>query len=1183
MNFKKLYIIYFILLITFFSFGYIYAIEPYKIIYPKTSLDNQDFNNIIFSDSGSHIIASKSNGNVCVWEAESCKMISSYSGLGDKAIELSSNKYGSGVVVNYSKYLIILKPKSLEAELKVILKKEAIKTEISHNNKVVIVGYIDGSVDAINIERKTRKEILAPNKSKLNTIQYFVSSERLLINYDDGTTYITNEDGSVILLSAKDEDTIISSALSKDSGYLISVHKSNSLKENILKIRSVYDFKLIGKHLIQQGTIKSVFANYNDNRFYLISETNEMFELKFSNKGNITSNPVLLPKIDAESLSLSPAIRGCALIRGKGQILETYDFDTKKLKRLSNNAMVENITTIESGTEAFASLSNSILARIDLRTGKVISEFNLPKGNKYILASNPQKRILAIASTNGKIAIYKYTLSIRKESIKLLNELNIGQKITCISILNNKEWILIGTDEGYFIAYNLKTGLKMFEIGTHNGRINAVKTTKDENYSFTAGNDGYIVRTLLKDNFEQIRVKNHTKAISLEISKSDTKNTYLISGGSEGKISVWNTHLDFKPVYSIEHIKSSILTITYIDSQKVMRLPEGDDFIINDPMNSKVVTANEFSDFVIASTQQGIDYLIRIPDVKIMHSFNQSQYPITNAELTEDSAFVLSIATDGGLHLYDTSYIIGYAYSSAGLYRDAIEYINKSYKLNNDSNNYEAIIRDRKKQAEILVKLDNPYDAIRILLNMTIYLEVNPISLDPIIEDGTIQQDKRDEEKDETIRDENLESKVIEDYNYVVIKPNVKDLEFISQQQLAYAEYSATEKFKHIIDNYIRIGDIYLEQFYDYSTARAYYQKAIKTAEKGNIIEGIALSYYKFALATQKYSIYVRRLKLIPEADALDTIATLNDYKGIKAVNGEVKDLYSIALGYETIGDLYDLRKEFGLSEEAYEQAYEIYNQINETLQCINLLKKLSEINLKANNLNNESAYPEVSLKADNLKKAFSYSERAIAMSEQYATYQVIGQLYNHQARLFIGFGHFKNALQSVRKARKMLEIHGSTEDIIDNMLIQSQFFVEVGDYDNSLASLEYADKEIDKSGMKKLHYAIINRKAYLEYKKKSEPQSITKMLEKNLENLTLTTEPLCDKKDPNNLRAFSTTKPLEAETYYLLYLVNRNNTFEIKQVIENYIRKALDISIEIYTPEYELYYKEAKKDGFVK
>ncbi len=1138
-----------------------FAIEPYKTITLETLSDRTKFDKIQYSDSGNYIIATKKNGSIHIWDSDTGNLLKNYAGKGISARYIATNRFGTHILIIYPNRAVILKMKEYRSDFELTLSKTAINGDISNHGGTIIIGYEDGSVHSIDpYTNRIKYEIIHKDSAIISGLKYSLGSERLLLTYRDGTTVITDKDLSQILLKDKDTDNILKSTLSEDSTYIISIHPNGKLK-----VRSIFDFGLIVSRDFQNELVKDFSSNYFTSSFYLIGENNVLTELVFDEFGNLKENPMFISQmLTVEKMDISPKEKKAAIINNKGQAIRIYDFQSKTIKNLATNAIAEELSVIESGTEAFAVLSNNRLIRFNINTGK-IEEIDFPlSGNasSYVIDTDNINRFLGIGNSNGNLSIYKYTQSGR-DSNRLLTEFQIDNKITTIDFLSGKQWAIIGTDKGFIYAYDIKTNLQIFKIGAHNGRVNQITTSSDEKYMFSVGDDGYVVRNLLEDNYDnQTRIKNHDRSISLQLS-NDQSNTHLITGGSEGYITIWSTIDDFDKIKSIKLINSPILTITYLDPETIINILENEDYIIDRPENEEVIK-DELSEFLLISTETGIDYLIRVNtynipieeekidkkvDIKIMHAFNQSPEPIRNSELIEDSSFLISVGNEGKINIYDTNYILGYGYSAAGLYKEANIFIDKVYKLNEEANNYEALIRDRQEQAHILTQLGNTDEAIDILKEMNSYLEINPISLDPMIEDTTIQKHRRDENpiKEESDKEEKLESRIIEDYKYVVLKPDIEDYKFITQQQLAYKEYSSPKKYKNIVDNYIQIGDIYLEQYYDYSIARAFYMKAINSAKRSRNKGLVALSYYKFALCTQKYSVVVRRYGMELESNTLDSIANINTYTGLENAEDQ-SDYYYVALGYETFGDIYFLRKDYLLAEENYKQALEYYENINSQIDKVNILKKVVE----------------VSLKSKDVGKTIQYFNMAIYYSNQLTIYKIKGQLLNEMAKLFLEFGHYRNSLEYARKAKKAFEIHGSTYDMVNNYLIQAQFFLETGDYDNCYKAIQYAEKIAEESDIKSLILAIMNRLAYLEYKKNKDVNKAFTILDNNL----------------NELENFIPSHSIKAETYYLLYLIYKNNTFEEDYIINNYLTASINLAIVMYTSEYDLYIREAEKIG---
>lgn len=1139
MNIKKILIALIFVILTVTN---IYAIEPFKEINIKNKYDTSQYNKITFSDSGRYIIAAKDNGNVYIWETESGKLIKNITVPESNIINFSTNKEDTLLLITSPTNLLVVGLNYLEIEQNIKVSKEIICSDISNDGKTAVIGYVDGSVCAFDTYLgKIIKKVLPSRDSDIISLQYSIGSSRLLISYDDGTIIITDEKGQKILLNKKDKNKIIKSSFSKNSTYIVSTHPNNTLK-----IHSIYEYELIGQYNIEDSLLNNnIYANYYTSRFYLVGENEEINELEFDKNGKLNRNILNISIIDMEKMALSPAIKKGAIIRGDGTIIEVYNLDTNKVNRLSHNAIVESITTIESGTEAFVVCSNNILSRININSETIINEYLLEKEEYHILDSDKINKTLAIATSSGNIKIYRYFQSDSTENIAILNEIQIEDNISSIKLLEGKEWILIGTNTGYLYSYDIKTGLEIFKIGTHNGKINMIETDKDEKCAYSVGDDGYVVKTSLIDNYdEQYRMKNHKKAVSIELSKLEP---YLITGGSEGKLSLWNINLDFKPIKSFDLIKSPILSITHIDSEKILKLPENQDYIVENPDSEFETNINQFHSFILVTAENGINYLIRLNDFKIMHVFDETQENISSAELTEDSAYIVSTGNNGNLNIHDTNYILGFAYYSAGLFNEALTFINKAYELDEKSDNHYAMIRDRKKQADILTKLERYNEAISILQDMNLFLEVSPIILSPYIEDGTIENKNNRIKPIIPNRDEKLDSKIIEDYKTIVLKPHIKDFEYISQLQLAFTKYSTSKKYTNVVDNYIQIGDIYLEKLYDYTMARAYYMKAINVAKESNINLLIAKSYYKFGLATQKYAIIIRRLGLELEADTLESVADVNIYVGIDTLK-DLKDLNTLALGYESFGDAYSLRKEYTLALDYYEKALEIYSNLNKQLNKIRILKKLSEACLVGKHIQN----------------SVEYITKALSEAKELTIYQTIGNLYYHYAKLFLDFGHYKNALYYSRKANESFSIHSSTEDLILNLLVQSQIYLETGDYDGSFDTLEYASEIAETSGIKSIKYAISNRIAYIEYKRGKGIDYSNNILNKNI----------------NELNKYVVSKPIEAETYYIFFLINREENYEYKQLFLDYLKLALDISLSIYTFEYDNYLIEAEKEG---
>lgn len=1128
-----------------------FAIEPYREVIIDTQNDSEEYNNVFISDSGNLLIASKKDGSVVIWDSHTEKILYRYKGNNDAVVDIATNRFETSVIITYAKYVVIIKPKSQESYYRIDFDESLITADISNSDKIAIIGFTDGTVRSINIYTKRIISTLQPKNETLmlKTIQYSLASERLLIAYDHGLIYICDELMKNTFVKENTEENIIHASLSKNSTYIITTHKNN-----VMKIRSIFDFKLIGQYNLEINTIERIFANYDTGKFYTTSENQELTLFEFDKLGslNIKNIALLNSIIDVEKIAISPVNDKALLIRGNGSIIETFNLKTEKLNKLSYNIAVRKFASIESGSQAYIITSDNNLLRIDINNNKILESHKLNHNYSNIFADE-YKNYIFLTGNDGSATVYKYYNANKHKGIIELNTFMIDQKITSAVFSRSNDLFILGTIKGYTIAFDINTGFEIFNIPAHNGKINDMLISGDENYLFTAGDDGYITKNILDGNYDElIRVKNHEKGLCLELSKTHGKlNTYLVSGGSEGNISVWNLYDDFtKPLYTMDMLNSEILTITHIDPERVIQLLESDDFIIYKTKNNLLLDIIDFNDFMIISTKSGLEYLIRIPDVKIMHIFTQNSEAINNAQLTGDSSYIISINNNGRMYLYDTNYLLGYGYASAGLYKEAIEFINKSYRLNKENNNYDAIIRDRKKEAEILVKLGKPYEAIKILQKINSYLEVNPISLEPSIEDGTIQNKNNRVQPKKPSGDENLESEVIEDYKYVVTRPgSSSELSYTAQLQLAYSNITSNTKYTNIIENYLMIGDIYLDEFYDYSLSRAYYKKAIDISKKAQLDSFTAKSYYKFAMATQKYAIIIKRYKLEPEADTLESIAILNTYTAIDMLkSNNTSDIHLIAKGYETFGDIYTLRNDYGVAEESYIKAYEILTRVSfRDLDVINILEKLTQNAINSKDVN----------------KALKYLEITKEKVSEISNYNVEGQVYNLEAQMFLKFGHHKNALLYSRKARNKFELHGSTEDLIKNMLIQSQLFADIGDYDNSFSALEYALEISNTSGYKLLEYAVKNRISYIMFKQGDNINDISYELELRLKELEF------------NIQA---PKTIEAEIYYLLYLTNRDNEYEAEEIIKSYIDAALDIAIQIYTNEYELYSNESEK-----
>lgn len=1157
-----------------------WAIEPYRVITLPNQDDDYIYDNISYSDSGQYIIATRTNGGMNVWNADDGRLIKSIGGRESSSIGISTNRFADEVIAYYPNQIKVIDMKSTKRNEKFFsFDKEITSADINNAGTLLAVGFKDGSAGIYSaISGMLKDSIFAEYKSPIKTMQYSLSSQLLLICYENGEVYISTEDGKNILLSKKYKTSLKDVSLSKNSAYIISIHTNN-----VIRVRSIYDFSLIATRSFNKN-LKKVYTNYFNKLFYLVTEENEIISVEFTEDGNFITSFLSLSSIDVSIIAMSPLKTNAGIIRSSGKMAETYNFDTRRYNKLSNHAVIESIITIEGGTEAFAVLSNNILVRIYLlrdNLGKALSK--IPLGEKqsvnekyYLIADEVNKILIVVGSSGRKIIVYKYKKSIIDGSLTELQHFQIKGEITSIDFISEKKLILFGTKEGYIIGHNIETSEEILNIPSHNGRVNSLVHTKDGRFLFSAGEDGFIGKVLLEDNYDEIiRMENHEQALSLELYEPEDADPYLISGGSEGKISLWNYSegLTLSPP-SFDAIKSNILTITHIDPQKVIKiLKPSDEYIIDRPDGHKTKESNQF---VLVSTDEGIDYLIRIPDIKIMHVFKPSKSPIHNTTLTKDGNYLMSLGDDGTLRMYDTSYILGYGYSSSGFYEYSATFLNKALDLHSDTDNNESIIRDRRKQAEVLAKLGKPEEAINILERMNAYLEVNPIETDPFIEDGTLDErvyeDDTESHKEPT-REEILDSQVLDEYKYIAIKPQISDYEYISQQRLAYADFPTEVKIKNIIDNYLQLGDLYLEYFFKYSEAKAYYKKAIDLGMAHKINSYTAKAYYRFAMAVQKHIQVVRRLggdDYDIEIKRNEAMAEFNIHTGIEK-GREIDDLNTIALGYETYGDLYLLRSEFGLSKENYLKAKNIYENFDEQLSHIRVLKKLAGLHISSSDMifeldNRLLRYGDF-LEIFDIGNAMNYLNEAVRLAEDLSLYKVIGELHNYQSKMYLVFGDFKNALLYARKAVKAFDIHGSTENMMNNYLIQSQIFLKVGDNMESLKALDEVEKLIIKSGVPSLIYAIDNRRAYVHYKNGMSANEATEMLEDNLDKISTST--------PQE-------KALKAEAYYLMYLINKDNPLEERHITLGYLRAAIAISLDVYTNEYFEYQKKAEEEGIL-
>ncbi|XP_034948322.1 protein FAN-like [Chelonus insularis] len=262
---------------------------------------------------------------------------------------------------------------------------------------------------------------------------------------------------------------------------------------------------------------------------------------------------------------------------GHDGILKIYSLQTKKLTRsisLSNLPLSSCIfyKTKTGQNILLVGSWDDTLIFYDVEFGRIVDVLTGHEDAVSCLAWSPSKNIVMSGSWDCTVKIWHFHESGSKIKPQecLIAQLDHDSKVTCLSISSDEKLLVSGTDDGEIFVWNMNNYDIYFTAKGHSGKINAILFDLESKNIISCASDKLI------NIFDvQTTTKIYSTSLEEEPLTLSWSGSLLLVGDSQGNLTVWDSYgANFR---SKEHCHEGPLTAMIVTANNKYVITGGND------------------------------------------------------------------------------------------------------------------------------------------------------------------------------------------------------------------------------------------------------------------------------------------------------------------------------------------------------------------------------------------------------------------------------------------------------------------------------------------------------------------------------------------------------------------------------------------------------------------------------
>lgn len=510
-----------------------------------------------FIENDNYIVSAALDGSVRIWSSDS----SGYS----RTLEINEVGLKSAALTKDNSYLI-----GLGIDNKVVV------WDIRSGWKSESFGYNENS-DYKNIKVSQEGSLFILTSGYSNIFLFDLHSRSLKLRIDTGEKYndaIFSPDGQQIIISGSKTlkfydihtDKLLTYKIDNEINLLRYLPKTNKL------LSTTDDFTL---HIIEPG--------YSETDKFLSSHNSRIHFLNISSDGFLavtTSYDRTIKVWDVSKKKTTSSFIGnkivisavCSYNKGKNIIsadnsgyIYFWDLETGNCtgSYKLHDSPVTSITLAPKKNYLFTSGKDNTIKLFDVYTSKILKTYSIDTGEFLCADITPDENFLLTGSTDKTVRIW----DIDRETCLSSRILNT-ENLTSISASEDGQKIAVGDEVGNVFLLDVNNLSTIAVFKSHVGKVSALKFSHNSKKLFSGGEDRNLAEYNLENNFEKT-VHDFGQGSISSISL-DSRNRYLAIGSKDKTIYILDLKKTGGNTIYLENHDNNVNSVAFSDDNKYL-------------------------------------------------------------------------------------------------------------------------------------------------------------------------------------------------------------------------------------------------------------------------------------------------------------------------------------------------------------------------------------------------------------------------------------------------------------------------------------------------------------------------------------------------------------------------------------------------------------------------------------